>query len=111
MNTVTNNATAQTIFNSDLEFTVVSSNITKEGKFINKVQNKDSVTVDTFLGPKTSSSTCTLYLQTDKQAIVGTKGKFPKDTFHVVERPFTIDEPGSDDDGKEINLKWLHIIK
>ena len=88
------------------EFTVISSNITKNNSFCNKLQAKDEQSAATVFGTATSVRQNTVYLFTDKQNAVGTKGMLDLNQFDIVTKPFTI--PNGDDAGTVVDLKYLY---
>lgn len=90
---------------------VLSSTKSKNGGFINKLQNKSEISVETPFGNKTQTQQTTYYMKTDTQAKVGFKADLDVAQFDVVERMYTVEDESSDLHGQEIPLKWLQIPK
>ena len=77
--------------------------------FIVTAQRKDTKTVMTAFGvSKTGGSQETYYVKLSAQPTV-TEVELELDDWKIVERPFTITDESSDNFGKTIPLKWLHL--
>lgn len=95
-----------------LELTVVQCTPSSNGGFITKLQNvTDEQTVTTDFGTKTAKKQITYYCKFDTANTVGKKGNIDLDMFEVQERPYTIEDAASEDNGKTIQCKWLHLKK
>lgn len=95
-----------------ISLTVVQCTPSSNGGFITKLQNiTDDHTVSTDFGAKTAKKQVTYYCKFDTANPVGKVGNIDLDMFEVQERPYTIDDTSSDDHGKTIQCKWLHIKK
>lgn len=87
------------------EFTIESSNKTKNNNFCNKLVNKSTISVETEFGKVEQERQSTYYLFTTTQNETGKKAKLNLGLFDVVEKPYTIDVDGSPE---EIKLKYLY---
>lgn len=95
-----------------INLSVVTCTPSVNGGVILKLQNKtEAKAVETAFGTKTASKQTTYYMKVDKPIAVGFKADLDIDAFEVVERPYTIEDENSEDNGKTINCKWLHIKK
>ena len=88
-------------------FKVISSNVTKNNNFCNKISCKADVSVATAFGNVTQSKSLTYYLFTEEENKIGMEAELDIALFDVVEKPFTIsnEETGEDE---EIQLKYLY---
>lgn len=91
------------------ELTVVSSNVTTNNNFCNKLQAKTTRTVATAFGNNTSEQQETYYLFTDKANQVGFKAPLDLANFDIVNKPF--DMPQADGTIEKITLKYLYPKK
>lgn len=82
----------------------------KDGSgFIVTAQRKDSKTVMTAFGvSKQGGSQETYYVKLTAQPTV-TEVELELDDWKIVERPFTISDESSENYGKTVQLKWLHL--
>lgn len=89
---------------------LVSATESKNGGHILKLQNKDVKSAETPFGLKTQKTQHTFYMKVDAVAgKVGDKHEMNLDEFKIIERPYTIDDDTSENNGDEIMLKWLSI--
>jgi len=84
---------------------LIKSTSSVNGGFINKLQSKTSMA--TVFGNKDSQ--ITYYMKTKDQVPVGTKGDLPLEMFNTIDRPYTIDDPSSENHGDTIMCKWLEL--
>jgi hypothetical protein len=88
------------------EFTVVSSNPTKNGNFCNKLQNKSEMSQQTVFGQAKSERQTTYYLFTDKANSVGMVGALDITQFDVLSKPYKAKK--NDGTIEVVQLKYLY---
>ena len=86
---------------SQLDFSVISSNITKNGDYHTKLQHKGSVKAGDSFGETTKEMQVTYYRFLDNQVPVGTVGKIDFTQFDIRLKPWEME------DGSIAQLKYL----
>lgn len=81
----------------------------KKDGFITTLQNKDSNTIVTPFGSKTSSKQQTYYVKFDNQVQLNMTAQLDLDMFRIEEHSMDIPDAESPNGVKTIQCKWLHI--